>query len=219
MGAMASEGERLTPQAAVNEIRRIEGLHGALAQRTAGMVWMVWGIVAPAIFMTYSLIFHAFSGQAFASIWWLLPILWIPWAAMGIVATTTLWRSAALVLPRDRTRPGSHILVTGTVIVGLIVVGMGVIHALVAPIAELAWALAAIGIGVTLLAILGININDATERRMWIVGGVLLALTALAGSLAFVGSLAAARDAFAVISPLVSGLVMFGGGLYLTSKS
>ena len=29
----------------------------------------------------------------------------------------------------------------------------------------------------------------------------------------------AARDAFAVISPLASGLVLFGGGLYLTSKA
>lgn len=218
MGAMASEGEGLTPQAAVAEIRRIEGLHGALARRTAGMVWMVWGIVAPAVFMTYSLIFHA-AGLELGRIWYVLPFLWVPWAAMGIVATTTLWRSAALLLPHDRTRPRSHILLTGAVIVGLIVVGMAVIHALVAPIAELAWALTAIGIGVTLMAILGININDATERRMWIVGGVLLAATALLGSLAFVGSLAAARDAFAILSPLASGLVLFGGGLYLTSKA
>jgi hypothetical protein len=218
MGAMASEAERLTPQAAVAEIRRIEGLHGALARRTAGMVWMVWGIVSPAIFMTYSLVFHA-AGLDLGSVWWILPLLWIPWAAMGIVATTTLWHSAALVLPRDRTRPRSHVLVTGAVIVGLIVVGMIVIHAVVAPIAELAWALTAIGIGVTVLALAGININDATERRMWVLGGVLLVLTALVGSLAFVGSLAAARDAFAVISPLASGVVLFGGGLYLTGKA
>lgn len=219
MGAMATEGERLTPQAAAVEISRIEGLHGALARRTAGMVWMVWGIVAPAIFMTYSLVFHAFPGQGFGGFYWILPFLWIPWAAMGLVATTTLWHSAALVLPRDRTRPGSQYVVTGAVIVGLIVIGMIVIHVLVAPVAELAWALTAIGIGVTLLAILGININDATERRMWIVGGILLVATALAGSLAFVGSLAAARDAFAILSPLASALVMFGGGLYLTSKA
>ncbi len=219
MGAMASEGERLTPQAAVNEIARIEGLHGALARRTAGMVWMVWGIVAPAIFMTYSLVFHAFAGQGFSGFWWILPLLWIPWAAMGLVATTTLWHSAALVLPRDRTRSSRQYIVTGAVIVGLIVVGMAVIHILVAPIAELAWALTAIGIGVTLLAILGVNINDAAERRIWIVGGILLAAIALLGSLVFVGSLAAARDAFALISPLASGLVLFGGGLYLTSRA
>ncbi len=219
MAAMASEGTRLTPQAAAAEITRIEHLHGALARRTAGMVWMVWGIVAPAIFMTYSFVFHAVPGGSFAGIWWILPLLWIPWAAMGLAATSTLWRSAALVLPRDRTRSGSQYIVTGAVIVGLIVVGMGVIHILVAPIAELAWALTAIGIGVTLLAVLGININDATERRMWIVGGILLVATALLGSLVFVGSLAAARDAFAVISPLASGFVLFGGGLYLTSKA
>ncbi len=219
MGAMASEGERLTPRAAAAEITRIENLHGALARRTAGMAWMVWGIVAPAIFMTYSLVFHAFPGQGFSGFWWTLPLLWVPWAAMGLVATNTLWHSAALVLPRDRTRSGRQYIVTGAVIVGLIVIGMAVIHFLVAPIAELAWALTAIGIGVTLLAVLGFNINDATERRMWIVGGVLLTAIALVGSLAFVGSLAAARDAFAVISPLASGFILFGGGLYLTSKT
>ncbi len=219
MGALATEGERLTPQAAVNEIARMESLHGALARRTAGMVWMVWGIVAPAIFMTYSFVFHAFPGQDFAGLYWILPLLWIPWAAMGLAATTTLWRSAALVLPRDRTRSSSQYVVTGAVIVGLIVLGMIVIHVLVAPIAELAWALTAIGIGVTLLAVLGVNINDGTERRIWIVGGVLLVATALVGSLVFVGSLAAARDAFAILSPLASALVMFGGGLYLTSKA
>ncbi len=219
MGAQASEGERLTTQDAANEIARMEGLHGALARRTAGMVWMVWGIVAPAIFMTYSFVFHTLPTGSFAGVWWILPLLWIPWAAMGLVATTTLWRSAALVLPRDRTRSGSQYVVTGAVIVGLIVIGMAVIHILVAPIAELAWALTAIGIGVTLLAILGVNINDATERRMWIVGGVLLTAIALLGSLVFVGSLAAARDAFAIISPLASGIVLFGGGLYLTSKA
>ncbi len=216
---MASNGARLTPQAAAAEIARIENLHGALARRTAGLVWMVWGIVAPAIFMTYSFVFHALPGQALAGLYWILPLLWIPWAAMGLVATTTLWHSAALVLPRDRTRSGIQYIATGAVIVGLIVVGMIVIHVLVAPIAELAWALTAIGIGVTFLAILGININDATERRMWIVGGVLLTAIALLGSLAFVGSLAAARDAFAILSPLASGVVLFGGGLYLTSKA
>lgn len=219
MGTIVSEGERLTPQAAAAEITRIESLHGALARRTAGMVWMLWGIVAPAVFMTYSLVFHAFPGPNLAGFSWVLPLLWMPWAAMGIVATTALWRSAALVLPRDRTRLRRHILATGAVIAGLIAAGMAIIHATVAPVAELAWALTAIGIGVTLLALLGINITDATERRMWIVGGVLLAATALLGSLAFVGSLAAARDAFAIISPLASGLVLFGGGLYLTSKA
>ncbi len=219
MAAMGSEGASLTPQVAAAEIARIENLHGALARRTAGMVWMVWGIVAPAIFMTYSFAFHVLPGQSLAGLYGTFPLLWIPWAAMGILATRTLWHSAALVLPRDRTASRGHVLLTGAVIVGLIVVGMIVIHILVAPIAELAWALTAIGIGVTLLAILGININDATERRMWIAGGILLVATALVGSLVFVGSLAAARDAFAILSPLASALVMFGGGLYLTSKA
>ena len=56
MDANVHEGERLTPHAAVAEIRRIEGLHGALARRASGLTWMIWGIVAPAIFVSYALL-------------------------------------------------------------------------------------------------------------------------------------------------------------------
>src|SRR3989449_4551472 len=56
MDANLHEGERLTPHAAVAEIRRIEGLHGALARRASGLTWMIWGIVAPAIFVSYALL-------------------------------------------------------------------------------------------------------------------------------------------------------------------
>ena len=56
MDANVLEGGGLTPQAAVAEIRRIEGLHGALARRASGLTWMIWGIVAPAIFISYALL-------------------------------------------------------------------------------------------------------------------------------------------------------------------
>src|SRR2546430_14643212 len=56
MDANVHGGEGLTPQAAVAEIRRIEGLHGALARRASGLTWMIWGIVAPAIFISYALL-------------------------------------------------------------------------------------------------------------------------------------------------------------------
>src|SRR2546428_119569 len=94
-------------------------------------------------------------------------------------------------------------------------------HAAVAktPVAEFAWVLMAQGIGVITVGLLGLNCNDATERRLWILGGILLAAVALAGSLLLGGDILLARQWFTLISPLTSGLVLFGGGLYLTSRA
>src|SRR2546428_798747 len=136
MQANVHEGEGLTPQAAVAEIRRIESLHGALARRASGLTWMIWGIVAPAIFISYALlgILVGFPGNnnGYHALWVLFPVLWAPWAAIGLVATATLWRSVGLLL-------GGEILLA----------------------------------------------------RQW----------------------------FRLISPLTSGLVLFGGGLYMTSRA
>src|SRR2546425_1201604 len=139
MDANVHEGEGLTPQAAVAEIRRIEGLHGALARRASGLTWMIWGIAA--------------------------------------IAVTKV------------------------------------------PVVEFAWVLMAQGLGVVTVGLLGLNCNDATERRLWILGGILLVATALVGSLLLGGEILLARQWFTLISPLTSGLVLFGGGLYLTSRA
>ena len=96
MDANVHEGERLMPHAAVAEIRRIEGLHGALARRASGLTWMIWGIVAPAIFVSYALlgILVGFpsDGDGYHALRVLFPVLWAPWAAIGLVATATLCR-------------------------------------------------------------------------------------------------------------------------------
>src|SRR5207244_3677164 len=140
MDANVHEGERLTAHAAVAEIRRIEGLHGALARRASGLTWMIWGIVAPAIFVSYALlgILVGFpsDGDGYHALRFLFPALWAPWAAIGLVATATLWRSVGLVI-----------------------------------------------------------------------------------SLLFGGDIRQARQWFTLIVPLTSGLVLFGGGLYLTSRA
>jgi len=71
---------------------------------------------------------------------------------------------------------------------------------------------------VVTVGLMGFNCNDATERRLWILGGILLVAAALAGSLLLGGEILLARQWFTLISPLTSGLVLFGGGLYLTSR-
>jgi len=216
MDANVHEGERLTPHAAVAEIRRIEGLHGALARRASGLTWMIWGIVAPANFVSYALL--AILVGTYHSLALLFPLLWIPWAAVGITATATLWRSVGLVIPRRSAQRWEGVL-TGAIIVGIVFTGFAAIAVAKVRVAEFAWVLMAQGIGVVTVGLLGLNCNDATERRLWILGGILLAAVALVGSLLLGGDILLARQWFTLISPLTSGLVLFGGGLYLTSRA
>src|SRR2546425_345178 len=216
MDANVHEGEGLTPQAAVAEIRRIEGLHGALARRASGLTWMIWGIVAPAIFISYALlgILVGFpgNGNGYHALWVLFPVLWAPWAAIGLVATATLWRSVGLVIPRRSARMREGVL-TGAIIVGIIFAGFAAIAVTKVPVVEFAWVLMAQGLGVVTVGLLGLNCNDATERRLWILGGILLVATALVGSLLLGGEILLARQWVTLISPLTSGLVLFGGTL------
>jgi len=135
-----------------------------------------------------------------------------------LVATATLWRSVGLVIPR-RSAQGWEGVLTGAIIVGIIFIGFAAIAVAKIPVAEFAWVLMAQGIGVVTVGLLGLNCNDATERRLWILGGILLAAVALAGSLLLGGDILLARQWFTLISPLTSGLVLFGGGLYLTSRA
>ena len=222
MDAHVHEGERLTAHAAVAEIRRIEGLHGALARRASGLTWMIWGIVAPAIFVSYALlgILVGFpsDGDGSHALRVLFPVLWAPWAAIGLVATATLWRSVGLVIPRRSAQRWEGLL-TGAIIVGIIFAGFAAIAVAKVPVAEFAWVLTAQGVGVVTVGLLGLNCNDATERRLWILGGILLMAAALVGSLLLGGDILLARQWFTLISPLTSGLVLFGGGLYLTSRA
>jgi hypothetical protein len=212
------EGEPLTPQRALTEIGRVEALHGALARRTTGLTWMIWGIVAPAIFISY-----AYAGSAIAAsgahVEFLFPILWIPWALLGLATSGALWRSVGLVVPVDRVRSLREGLLTGVLIVGVIVGGM-VSHFHVGFLrAELAMALLGLGAGTTVAGVLGLNSVDATGRRLWVLGGLLLVATALGASLLIGGDLMLSRQWFSVIAPLASALVFFGGGLYLTTRA
>ena len=71
----------------------------------------------------------------------------------------------------------------------------------------------------TVAGSLGLNAVDATGRRLWIAGGLGLAATALVGSLLVGADPDVSRAWFSLIGPLASGLVFFGGGLYLTNRA
>ena len=91
--------ETLTPQDAARALEEGSGFVGALAERTAGLTWMIWGIATPGVFLTY-----AFFGALDAGGWW-LGLAWVPWVLMAILATAMLWRSAALAVPALAHRP------------------------------------------------------------------------------------------------------------------
>lgn len=209
-----SEGEPLTPQKALAEIGRIEALHGALARRTTGLTWMIWGIVAPAIFMTYSFAWHvlAESGR------FLFVFLWVPWALLGFATTGALWRSIGLVVPVDRMRSLRDGLLTGALVVGATIGGIVALFHVGLPLATLAMALLGLGAGTTVAGLLGLNSVDAAGRRLWVLGGLVLMATAFGGSLVIGADLELSRQWFAAIAPLSSALVFFGGGLYLTTR-
>jgi hypothetical protein len=212
------EGEPLTPERALAEISGVETLHGALARRTTGLTWMIWGIVAPAIFMTYSFVGTAIevSGAHFE---FLFPILWLPWALLGFATSGALWRSVGLVVPVNRLRSRREGLLTGALIVGVIVGGMALHFHSGFRGAELAMALLGLGTGTAIAGLLGLNSVDATGRRLWVLGGLLLIATVVVGNLLIGGDLIVSRRWFSVLAPLSSALVFFGGGLYLTNRA
>lgn len=96
---MATADRQLTALEAAQVMRDMDRIDERLQARVHGLTWMVWGLVAPAIFMTY-----AFAATRVAD----LPIdahvpwfglLWAPWAVLGLVFTALLWRSVGFVLP------------------------------------------------------------------------------------------------------------------------
>ena len=102
--------ETLTPQDAARTIAKARSWEAALEGRTAGLTWMIWGIVSPAIFVTYGFA-ATLATLAGAQPGWWMGLLWMPWVAMGIVATVALWKTAGLAAPQlDDPREGSPTL-------------------------------------------------------------------------------------------------------------
>lgn len=216
MDATASEGERLTPQTAAAEIRRIENLHDALGRRASGLTWMIWALVAPAIFISYDLAAAVITGDR--SLFFLYPTLWIPWAALGLAATVSLWRSVGLVVPIRSARLVEG-AITAVVIVGLIFGGFIAISVMGGPVSVHAWILMGYGGGLALVGVLGLNCYDRADRRFWIVGGLILVLVAVGGTLLSGGDVTASNAWFIVLAPLSTALVLFSGGWILSTRA
>lgn len=221
-----TDGEAAT-EALARELGRLEGIHDALERRTRGVTWMVWGLVLPGISITYSYTGLAmFQGGEFSAAWFL--VLWIPWAALGVLGSASLWRSAGLVSRRSAAVWNG---LKAFLLFLLAVVALYLAYhfleiyrffSLVGPSAMLML----VGAGTLVLGFNRWACPDRVERLLWIAGGAMLLVVTFLGTIivgpvphdADPSAFGPALQAFAVITPVAIALVYFGNGLYLSTR-
>lgn len=207
---------RLSPEEAVEEIERIDGLHDALEQRTSGVTWMVWGIASAAIFVTYSyvgVVVDAYAPEASA----LFPFLWIPWVVLGVLATRSLWRSAGLVVPIDRSAIDREGVLLGLLFVVLITAGIRGVDRVGVALLEPAIALAGVGAATGLMGLIGLTTTSRFERKAATVAGALVVLVALVTS-ALVPPDGTGYAWLSLVAPVTVALAYFTVGGLVASR-
>lgn len=195
--------ETLTPNDAARILAETSRYEDNLVQRTEGLTAIIWGLVTPAIWMTYG--FAAFVGGG-ALPAWVWGILWIPWVAGGGLASVAIWRSAALSQPAARFEKGWSYFFRWLAFV----VALSVAFYFFQP-TDPSSPLIIVGIGWLGMAGLNIWSTSTTGRRLWMSCGALLALTGVA-LFAFHASEAVASIAAIV----VSGMIPFAAGFWQT---
>lgn len=200
--------ETLTPHDALRALSKAQSWEAALETRTAGLTWMIWGIVSPAIFVTYGFAATLARLEGADPGWW-MSLLWMPWVAMGVIATVYLWKTAGLAAPRlDDPAEGRRIMWTMFALGG----ALSVVFAILRPdsgIVPLG------GLGVMWFLAGAINaFRSNREGRIvtMVVGSVLLATAVL---------LAATRapvEVHGFVSILAAAVVPFAAGLWHVTR-
>lgn len=88
-------------RSAVSVIQDMEGYEEGLRRRTEGITWMVWALVFAGIATSYWVMGILAPPGSHDAAWRLLPdgglvTPWIGWAIAGGLATSAIWRGAAL---------------------------------------------------------------------------------------------------------------------------
>lgn len=195
--------DTLTPHEAARVVASASRYEDSLVQRTEGLTQMVWGLVTPAIFVTY-----AFAGLVHAP-GWVFALLWAPWVAAGAAATMALWRSAALSRPGGMAfeRPRGFLLR----FLAVSAVFMGA-FSLLQPDGTTV-PLAVVGAVWTLMALLNVICASPLGRGLWAFCG-----TALLGTAALLAATGAPIEVSGTLSILVPGAVPLATGLYQTLR-
>jgi len=193
---------------AARAIRETEGIDQVLKRRTSGVMWMLWGLLAPAIFMTFGFATNAAGTHAR----W-LALLWMPWAALGILLTAMLWRSVRLVMPSATQRPRREIAWHIVIFLFVVVGGAWSVLLLHLPVRPPAVALAGLGVVSMVFGLTGILTVDALERRVRFVTGALLVVCGV-GAIA----LSLPLNAVFVLGAASTCAMFFGSGLWQTLR-
>jgi hypothetical protein len=216
MNGADAEPAAMTPDQAVREVLRIEKRTDLILQRTVGMTWMLWATVNGGIFVSYEAISLARPTGPLA--WLGFGLVWAPWVILGVLATTVLWRSLAIVAPPSPAGAGRVTTIATATFLVLVLGGLAVVTLANASTIAPFWAMFAAGIAAAVVGGSGLTTSVRSERTLWLVGGLGLA------ALAAVIELVAGRigydplGLFWVLGPVASTALLFGGGLYTASR-
>ena len=193
--------ETLTPGEAARILADTSRYEDNLVQRTEGLTAIIWGLVTPAIWTSYGFA-DAMGGLTMP---W-VALLWLPWVAAGALATTALWRSAALSHPglSDHGNLQRWLRWLGMVVV--LSVGFFVVRPM-DPASPL------IIVGLVWFAMGAFNVWDMSTRGRLLWGGCGVAL--LVTGLALI-VLHAPMQAGGMVAVFVTGVVPFAAGLWQT---
>lgn len=213
-------GEQLTPESAVQTIEEARGYEEPLRRRTEGVTWMIWGLVAAGIQLSFSALsslFRPYTPPGVKASEGLAGTLVVPvWVVLGILLTVAAWRIASLKASDLSVRP-SRVALGALVFVGVL---YGVWFLLdLAGLPEAIFPVLAIGAAWLSAGLSGILGTTEMGRGTLVAIGALVVLLGLGALAAFtVGGLAPngrlTYDVTAPVTLLVAGGVPFLAGLW-----
>lgn len=210
-----ADGTDLDAREAAETIDGLQSVDDALARRTAGVTWMIWGLVAPAIFVTYAAFGSALRGTSLSA---LQGLLWAPWALLGSVATWAAWETAGTARPE--LQGGTGRLVGGVLlflVAIFVALGLGSAAGVAPGVGEDLVVLAGLGGGALVAGVVGFPAPEREARRLYLASGAFMVLVAGVGMFALAGlPRGTAAVAGAGLASVTSALALFLPGLVLT---
>lgn len=208
----------LDAREAAETIDSLQSVDDALARRTAGVTWMIWGLVAPAIFVTYAAFGSALRGSSLS---FLQALLWAPWVLLGSLATWAAWETAGTARPE--LRGGTWRLAAGVLLFVLAILaawGVGSVAGVAPGPGEDLVVLAGLGGGAIVAGVTGFPAGERPARRLHLASGVFLVLAAGGGMFLLAGlprgtahvAATAGASLAAAVALFVPGLLLARGG-------
>jgi hypothetical protein len=191
------------PVEAAHAIGSTRTWDATLRQRTEGLTWMMWGIVATAIGLSYALAHET-------KLVWATGFLWVPWVLVGAAFQTLLWRTVSLTPVGTRLSRSVRVLLGVVALAGLPLLAVGLVRIALGEhgggIASSVGFTVAVGLAWILVGAL-VRRLSSRGRRVCIVVGLAIAI---------VGLLPLASPAVWIVlaAELVVGWAPLLGGLY-----